>query len=531
MTRILEKFPFHPILIAVYPVAYLLSGNIGDVGVGAGLRAGLILIGTAMLAFLFSLLVTRDLRKSGIMVLVMILVFFLIFFLLYAPLYHWLRDVRIFGEVLGRHRYLVPLTVFLILSSGLISHFLLRRSKPKILRRLTFSLNTLSIILILIPLVGIISGVIRKQTTATLKPEALPPLAEMTIADGTAPDIYLIVLDMHVSDTALKNLTGYEDPAFSAGLQDRGFYVAGCSRSNYPVTQHSLTSELNMDYLDELTGSTETGVIYQYMQSSRVQRTLEAAGYRTLAFETGFSFTDLVSADEFLSPVGSASAWLAYPGISPFESLILQISGGKILYETRDQLSRGMQYAIDAAYVEYRDRILYDLDTLPVVAQEVGPKFVFAHILAPHPPFVFDRDGNFIYRMTPFSLNMDPEGYDFYEFSDAYYEELLYLHQRILGVVDEILRVSETPPIIIIQGDHGIPRTAHRNAQYEIYTAIHMGGANSDALYSTISPVNTFRVIFNQLYGTDYELLPDETYIINEDEGTHLQFDGVFNCP
>ena len=117
MTRFLEKYPFHPFLIAVYPVAYLLSENIGEVGISAGLRSALILIGITLLAFLFSLLLTRDLRKSGILTLVMILVFFLFFFLLYAPLYHWLRDVQIFGEVLGRHRYLVPLTAVFILGT------------------------------------------------------------------------------------------------------------------------------------------------------------------------------------------------------------------------------------------------------------------------------------------------------------------------------------------------------------------------------------------------------------------------------
>jgi hypothetical protein len=31
-------------------------------------------------------------------------------------------------------------------------------------------------------------------------------------------------------------------------------------------------------------------------------------------------------------------------------------------------------------------------------------------------------------------------------------------------------------------------------------------------LYETISPVNTFRVIFNAYFGTDYEILPDISY-------------------
>ena len=531
MTRFLGKYPFHPFLIAVYPVAYLLSENYSEVGIGAGLRSALILIGITLLAFIFSLLLTRDFRKSGILTLVMVLIFFLFFFLLYAPLYNWLRDVRMFDDVLGRHRYLVPLTAVFILLCALAGFLVLRRTGENPLRKSTFALNTISIVLILIPLVGIISGVVRKQVTAGIKPEELPPLAAISETPENLPDIYLIILDMHVSDSALRNLTGYEDPAFSSALRDKGFYIAECSRSNYPVTQHSLTSELNMDYLHAMTDSTDTKVLYQLMQTSRVQRTLEEAGYRTYAFETGYEFTDLASADEFFRPLNSAAALLTYPGVSPFESLLLQVSGGRILYETRDQLSQKMQYLIDAAYVEYRDRILYDLETLPGIAEESGAKFVFAHILAPHPPFVFDREGNFIYRRTPFSLNSDPEGYDFYEFSDAYYDEILYLHTRVLDVVDEILAKSATPPIIIIQGDHGIPRTAHRNAQYEIYNAIYVGGNDIEGIYSTISPVNNFRVIFNQLFGTGYQLLPDESYYLDEESGKFLQSTGTFTCP
>jgi hypothetical protein len=33
-----------------------------------------------------------------------------------------------------------------------------------------------------------------------------------------------------------------------------------------------------------------------------------------------------------------------------------------------------------------------------------------------------------------------------------------------------------------------------------------------DSLYKSISPVNTFRVIFNEYFGGNYELLDDRSY-------------------
>jgi len=531
MTKFIEKVPFYPYLIAIYPVVYLLAENIREINAGAGLRAALFFLTIAALAILFGCLLSHNTRKGAIIGGVMLLTFFLIFFVLYAPLYRSLREVQLAGQVLGRHRYLVPMSLILILAAGFGGFALTRRRSEKQLKGITFALNAISSVLILIPLISMLIYTGNRQFSTGMKTSELPLLADMDDSPGLKPDVYLIILDMHVSDTALKTLTGYEDIPFSNSLREKGFYIADCSRSNYPATQYSITSQLNMDYIHNLTDSTDAKVLYQLMQSSRVERTLRSLGYRTYAFETGYQFTELHGADEFLRPLGSATALLTYPGVTPFESLLLQVSGGRILYETRDQLSQKMQYLIDAAYVEYRDRILYDLETLPGIAKDAGPKFVFAHIMAPHSPFVFDREGNFVQRRTPFTLTADPEGYDFYEFSDAYYEELLYLHKRVLGVVDEILSNSQTPPVIILQGDHGMPRTAHRNAQYEIYFAIYMADKSSEALYSTLSPVNSFRVIFNDLFGTDYPLLPDETYYFDDEQGEYLQFSGTFTCP
>ena len=529
--KILEKIPLYPFLFALYPVIYLLAENVGEVKIIAGVRTALLFLLLAGLAFGFALLLIRDGKKSALVALGMLLCFFLIFFFLYAPLYRLLRETMINGRIIGRHRILVPASAILVLLSGFLSTLAFRRMKPKSLQTLTFGLNAVSVILLLIPVVTLLSFSVREKLSPKLQPGEMPALAGIKTTPAKLPDIYLIILDMHTSDNALRELTGYSDSAFSAALKDRGFYIAECSRSNYPTTQYSLTSELNLDYLQNLSDSTDLHILYQYMQSSRVQRTLQEAGYHIYAFETGYSYTELKNADKLFTPVSSAVDLLTYPGVTPFESLILQVSGGKILYETRDQLSQKMQYLIDASYVEYRDRILYQLQTLPAIHQEEGPRFVFAHILAPHSPFVFDRNGDFVPRRTPFSLTADPEGYDFYEFGDAYFEELLYLHSQMLDIVDQILAESETPPIIVINGDHGIPRAAGRGAQFEILNAIYLGNASPSDLYSTISPVNTFRVVFNQLFNTNYPLLADETYIFDADQGSYSAFTTDFTCP
>ncbi|MEN6530112.1 MAG: hypothetical protein ABFC97_09700, partial [Anaerolineaceae bacterium] len=101
----------------------------------------------------------------------------------------------------------------------------------------------------------------------------------------------------------------------------------------------------------------------------------------------------------------------------------------------------------------------------------------------------------------------------------------------LIDVIDQILAESETPPVIIINGDHGIPRAAGRGAQFEIFNALYLGAANSSDLYSTISPVNTFRVVLNQLFSTDYPLMADESFTFDADQGRYYPFTTDFTCP
>jgi hypothetical protein len=73
-----------------------------------------------------------------------------------------------------------------------------------------------------------------------------------------------------------------------------------------------------------------------------------------------------------------------------------------------------------------------------------------------------------------------------------------------------LLSKSSTQPIIILQGDHG-PWIQTGPGQFEILNAYYLPGHN-DQLYSTVSPVNSFRLVFNAYFGTDYTLLPDTSY-------------------
>jgi hypothetical protein len=156
---------------------------------------------------------------------------------------------------------------------------------------------------------------------------------------------------------------------------------------------------------------------------------------------------------------------------------------------------------------------LYALDELPKVPDLPGPKFVFAHILLPHKPFVFGPDGQFLELASPYSLNEDTATSNEVRYEVGYRWQVEYLNKRVAPVLQHIIANSAVPPIIIVQGDHG-PTEKHssRQARLTILNAYFLPGGGEKALYPSITPVNTFRVIFDTYFGSQLGLLNDASY-------------------
>jgi hypothetical protein len=166
----------------------------------------------------------------------------------------------------------------------------------------------------------------------------------------------------------------------------------------------------------------------------------------------------------------------------------------------------------DLSYDTHRRIILYALDRLPDVASIKGPKFVFAHLVAPHPPYVFDRDGNPINPNYPFTLSVEER--------TGYIEQLQFVNRKVLETIDGILANSESPPIIIIQGDHGPGTMTNHNSlehsclyeRFSILNAYYLPGVERSSVPMDLAPVNSFRFLFNTYFNGDLEYLPNRQY-------------------
>jgi hypothetical protein len=147
---------------------------------------------------------------------------------------------------------------------------------------------------------------------------------------------------------------------------------------------------------------------------------------------------------------------------------------------------------------------------------DLFPYFTFAHILIPHIPFVFSPNG-ILTDPGFFSGKLTAPSSPKY-FNEGYIDEIQFDNQQFISILTYILNNSSTPPIIVIQGDHGFGKN-----RFPILNAYYLPTSQgSQKIYPTVSPVNTFRIIFDTYFGGSYGLLPDQSFT-GEGSGQPIQ--------
>ena len=201
---------------------------------------GMILLGT-LLVWAAWRMVGCSWQKSAFLTTWVLLLFFT-----YGHVY---TALKIPGWAVARHAILLPLWAILWLGGSAVIWKFLRPGK-----QLTMVMNTISVFLLLVPVFQIGSYTFRtwqarRDVSATSTVQA--STAVLTPPDEL-PDIYVIVLDSHERTDVLKETYGLDNQPFVDSLTELGFYVAPCSMSNYAYTPLSISSILNMNYIDQM---------------------------------------------------------------------------------------------------------------------------------------------------------------------------------------------------------------------------------------------------------------------------------------
>lgn len=489
MTRV----PFHPLLFAILPVLSMFAANPGQRAAHELTDSlGIVLAGTACL-FLVAALIYRDARKAALSVSVLLLVWWAQ--VGDGSIGGWLRDTR----------YAIPATYLLVLAWAV---WLYRRPTPP--KGLTGFANWAAVGSVLPPI--IILGIMTPSAQA--RAAKIEPIVAGTVT--AKPDIYYVVFDRYGDD---RTAAAYGfDNDIDEYLGGKGFHVAGASRSNYMKTVLSLASSLNVEYLDEVVRGHEQTAdwnpVYQHLWRHRVGAFLRSQGY---------SYTHVGSWYYPTRKNPQATRNINYYTLVP--RAVLRLFDSPAL----SPVQRAFGPWLDDRLQNWH-RVRRQLDDVLQLVPEAGPKFVFFHVLVPHPPYVFDSDGSYV------TLAQEEQR----SLAENYRNQVLAANLMIRRLVDGILRGSATPPVIILQGDEGpYPRGTTRNSfdwrtaspaqlleKTGILNAYYLPGTDPKALAPTISPVNSFRVVFNSYFGANLPLLPDRT-IRHVSEELPFAFDDI----
>jgi hypothetical protein len=500
--RVKKQIVVHPILFAVFPVLFLLAHNVGDFPVSAAARPMAIAAAIAGILWAGLRLATGSWPRAALIV--------SLFIVLATSSTHaanklWRMSAAIAGaNTAGPRTVAVVMAVFAAVTAVMIA-----RTKRD-LAGLTKVLNVASACLLAVPVFTIAGAHARELGRRSFvemvndPPQALVP----TKAPAQRPHIFYIVLDGYSRPDNLADLYGRDDSDFTRFLASRGFKVAPHATSNYAFTFASIASTLNMRYLDDISAPVNEGVdvhsvAIELVRHNRVRSFLAGQGYKLVSFMTGFYATEIKDADMLLG-----DPWQ----LGEFEEGIIRTA---------------VALPDSAKMAQERRRVLYEFEKLPELARSDRPLFVIAHIMCPHPPYVFGEDGGpsdlreYYWTRTGDRL-INRAHITRSQDKHFYLDQLSFANRKAEEAIDGILANSKVDPIIILQADHGHSAFLdHRSLEdtyladrMSILAAYHLPMGGNSIVYDAMTPVNSFRLILNRYFGTSLTQLPDKNYFL-----------------
>jgi hypothetical protein len=501
----LRRLVLHPMLAAVYPVVFLYAQSLDEqVSIRTVFTPLLVCVTATGALFMLIWLLMRNAQKAALLTSIYVVLFFS------------------FGHVknvlVGPHSFVGELLLIaawgILASVGTITTMRMKRR----LDGLTMGLNVVSLVLVVMNVVPI---VIYEFEDENMPQVAAPRVAGLRappdISDRGRRDIYYLIFDRYGNERTLSRKFDFNNEDFLGFLEEQGFYVAHDSAANYQGTAQSLASSLNLTYLDDLertigSGSRSMKPVFDRLRGFKAAKYLKSIGYRYYHLGSWWAPT---------SHDPTSDINYTYQSLSEFSNILLKST----LLSTL-----GHVYDFGDFFGESKgDKrlVLAQFEKLAMIESDPRPTFTFAHFLLPHPPYVFDRDGN------PVSEEVLAERPG----RESYIEQLIHTNHLIKEMASKLLDgPHENDPIVVIQSDEGPhPWRYQRDVEtFNWYNATdselrqkllilnaYYFPSRGDALYDAISPVNTFRVMFNEYFRAGLPVLEDRTFVYKDHQNLY----------
>ncbi|WP_454646511.1 sulfatase-like hydrolase/transferase [Bradyrhizobium liaoningense] len=356
----------------------------------------------------------------------------------------------------------------------------------------------LSLAFAALPLTRVVALIADGKVARTTSADQAPFAGRLRIS----PNIYWIVLDGYPREDVLSRSFGFDNGPFLDSLKSLGFTILERSLSNFPSTINSISSTLNMDYTVRTDGDIVRAFsmpdMYPIVKgNSRTVARLKAAGYNYVHFENGYDYLTKCAEEEKRCIQGRK-------GLDEQDVAILSNTP---IVDLLGEFKASASEADVASPFEIGG--VEDLTAKLVVIQEVpAPIFLYAHIIAPHPPIRFRAD-----------CSMRPAEPDLKTWSPsvkaAFVEQLRCVNAQAGALMRRIVH-SDPRAIIILQSDHGSAFNGQftkkvtdwqdddLRERFGVLNAIRLPASCNNSLAPDLTLVDTFPLVLACLTGEEF---------------------------
>jgi hypothetical protein len=473
------KYILLPLMAGIYPILFHFANNLGVLGLPPFSQLGdlfIVLLLIPLAAFFLFYVIFR-----GQEILASIAGFiFVILFNLYGILFTWLHGLDV---IQIEHYQFLP---FFILLTIYMAWYISRQMVMRFSFRIWSATAIIVLSLFIVNLAKIVPYEIRQSQAAKMNATSSPAV-QSAASDNNYPDIYYIIFDEFAGFDSIRNYWKYNEiDTFVSYLKSEGFYVAENSHSDRLSTINEIATRLNISTI--AAEADDLQAYYEAINNNIVMQYFKELGYSTVVFDGqdyAWDSPEAIIADYSYQPEKIIKTGYLN---NEFEVLVLKNTMVlPFLYNEKQD---------DPIAVRNRSMILYTEDQITKLGDIPGAKFVFVHLMIPHSPFLYTKEG----------AALDPQ---YYKDWNYYLGNYIYATTIIREIVSSLMAAYDPqhPPVIVLQSDHGARNSdaGYTNMMKDfpdeyrhlIMNALYLPGCDSPDLTQDMKPINTFPIIFN----------------------------------
>ncbi|MCW3090756.1 MAG: hypothetical protein JWP81_1825 [Ferruginibacter sp.] len=489
--KALKTIPFFPFLLVAFFILHGTVENFGFIYPREILKIGFTIICCVTLFFLIIQLVVKNGMHAAL-----ICFFVSCWILFFGAIFDWVRSIH-FLQWLHSYTSFIPFmlcTIFLLI--------LLIRGRPVLQSKLGFYLNVLLFIYCGYDLGNVIVKSIKPADTGTYKAINF----NRSLAKNK-PNVYLLLFDEYPGYKSLKDSFAFSNDSLYHFLASKDFTMLPLF-SNYNMTYYSMASMLNMQYIDKPFQPLQNTMEDDQLRIMEIKNAQAIRYFKSM----GYSFTNYSIFDVLDQPSVKDNSFV----ISQATLLTHKIFFNKILHDLGWHFISG-KYRI--AWIEHiymqedRNNQWIEKKLAKVnPADNVHPRFVYAHFNMPHPPIFYDSAGNYL----PAAQIFDPASY----FNKpTFLSYLKFANKQIEHIVDGLCK-NDKNAIVIVMSDHGY--RGYNNPQvieplhFDNICAVRFPDKNYLPIGEKWSNVNFFRYLFNCEFQQSIPYLHDYSIFLKD---------------